>query len=493
VSLGGRGGGRGRRRYLQRDLTSGSVPKNLAYLAWPQVVEGLLNVFDQIWDLILAGQGFGFRAIAGIGSAQQITQLSRTGRMGLDVAMRAMVARAVGEGNRNTARHVVQQALTVNVVIGLIVTVFGVIFTEWMMRALGISDAVIAQAKSYMQWQFAGTLALSARFATGAALQASGDTVTPMKATMVARVIDLALTPIFMFGLFGFPAFGVAGVAVVNMIAQALGAAINIQCLWTGRTSLQVTLAGYRFDPQLIGRLVKVGAPASVNSIERSAAQVILLFLMTPFGDVALASYALAQRMQTVVNIGTQGLGNATGVIAGQNLGAGHVDRARKTVLWALGYVSAAKLILVGVVFTFPEFFIRIFNDDADLIEVGSTWLRIMLVGYFAMGPVQVLMQSFQTSGDTVMPMVTTLLAMWLVEVPLAIVLSNGADRVGLPFPSFGDLGQYGIAWAITAAAFFRMSMYLPYFAWGPWHKKGILEGVRLDEREGAPPAPRAH
>jgi putative MATE family efflux protein len=467
------------------------VPKNLAFLAWPQVVEGLLNVFDQIWDLILAGQGFGFRAIAGIGSAQQITQLARTGRMGLDVALRAMVARSVGEGDRNMARHVAQQNFTVNFALSLIVTIFGVIYTEQMMRALGISEAVIDQAANYMRWQFAGTLALASRFATGAALQASGDTVTPMKATMVARVIDLALTPIFMFGLFGFPAFGVAGVAVVNMVAQAVGASINIFYLWTGRTTLKVTFEGYHFDPPLLWRMVRVGAPASVNSIERSVAQVTLLFLMTPFGDVALASYALAQRMQTVVNIGTQGLGNAAGVISGQNLGAGHVDRARKTILWALGYVSAAKAILATTLFIFPQFFIRIFNDDPDLLDVGSTWVRIMVVGYFAMGPVQVLMQSFQTSGDTLMPMVTTLMAMWLVEVPLAIVLSNGADRVGLPwFPSIGDLGQYGIAWAITTAAFFRMAMYLPYYQWGPWYKKGILEGVRLDERPGTPAAP---
>jgi putative MATE family efflux protein len=473
--------------YVGRDLTTGSVPRNLFTLAWPQVVEGLLNVVDQVWDLFLAGQGFGFRAIAGIGSAQQVVQLARTGRMGLDTAMRAMIARAVGAGDRALARHIAQQAFTVNALLALLVTGLGVLFTEAMLRALGISDAVIAEAASYMRWQFAGTLALTARMATGAALQASGDAVTPMKATTAARLIDLALAPILMFGWLGAPAFGVAGVAVANLIGQSLGAGINVRNLATGRSGLHVTLAGYHFDPKLIWRLVRIGAPATINSIERSAAQVILLGLMAPFGDVALAAYALTQRTQAVVNIGTQGLGNAAGIIAGQSLGAGSLSRARATVLWALGYVSAAKMVVVGLLFAFPEFFLSIFNDDPELLDVGSNWLRIMLLGYFAMGPVQVLMQSFQTAGDTVMPMVSTLLAMWLIEVPLAIVLSGASENLHpfgwtLPFPSIGGFGQYGVAIAITVAAFFRLAMYLPYFVWGPWHKKRVLEGVRAAE-----------
>jgi Na+-driven multidrug efflux pump len=266
------------------------------------------------------------------------------------------------------------------------------------------------------------------------------------------------------------------------LIGQSLGAVINVRNLATGRSGLHVTLAGYHFDPRLIGRLVRIGAPATINSIERSAAQVILLALMSPFGDVALAAYALTQRMQSVVNIGTQGLGNASGIIAGQNLGAGRLDRARLTVLWALGYVVTAKAIIVTVLFIYPEFFLSIFNDDPELLDVGANWLRIMLLGYLAMGPVQVLMQSFQTSGDTLMPMVTTLVAMWAVEVPLAIVLSGAGERWGWPLPSVGNLGQYGVATAITVAAFVRVAMYLPYFQWGPWWKKRILEGVQAAE-----------
>src|SRR5688572_9495797 len=276
---GGRGGRGGRRRYLQRDLTSGSIPKNLAFLAWPQIVEGLLNVFDQMWHLFLAGQGFGYHAIAGIGTAQQVVQLMRTGRMGLDTAMRAMIARAIGAGDVTLARHIAWQAFSVNFVLAMFVTTIGVLFTELMLRTLGISNEVIAQAAGYMRWQFIGTLALSGRMATGAALQAGGDAVTPMKATTTARIIDIALSPILMFGWLGTPEFGVAGVAVANLIGQAIGMLINVEALATGRgnSRLHLSLREYRFDGRLCWRLIRLGLPATVNSIERSAAQVILL------------------------------------------------------------------------------------------------------------------------------------------------------------------------------------------------------------------------
>jgi Na+-driven multidrug efflux pump len=307
-----------------------------------------------------------------------------------------------------------------------------------------------------------------------------------MKATTTARIIDILLSPVLMFGWLGSPEFGVAGVAIANLVGQGVGAIFNLEALATGRgnSRLHLSLREYRFDPKLSWRLVRLGLPATVNSIERSAAQVILLGLMSPFGDVALAAYALTQRAQIAVNLGTQGLGNAAGIIAGQNLGAQNVARAKTTVRWALSYVFVVKLIVVATLWTFPTLFLGIFNDDPELLKEGSVWLRILLIGYLAQGPVQVLMQSFQVAGDTVMPMFTTLLAMWVIEVPLAIVLTGAADLVHpfgltLPFPTFGNLREYGIAVAIVAADFTRLSIYLPYFQWGPWYKKRILEGVR--------------
>jgi putative MATE family efflux protein len=365
----------------------------------------------------------------------------------------------------------------------LAVTIAGVLFTEALLRLIGISDALVAQATAYMRWQFVAGAINGIRVMTGSSLQASGDTITPMKATMTARVIDLVLSPLLMFGWLGFPEVGLAGPAVSNACSQTVSSAMNIRVLMLGTSRLQLRLSDYRFDFPLIKRLVRLAVPASISSVERSVSQMLLVVLIAPFGDIALASYALTQRMQNLVNFGTQGVGNASGVIAGQNLGAGNVSRARATVLWALGYVVVIKLVIVGILFTWPTLFLGIFSSDPELLEVGSKFLRILLIGYFSMGIVQVLTQSFQISGDTFMPMVVTLTGMWLVSLPLAMALSGAANLIhplglDLPVPTIGHLGQYGVAWAITIDSFFRLCVYLPYFAWGPWWKKRVLDGV---------------
>ena len=116
--LGGRGrhGSRRTSEYVTRDLTKGSISRNLWFLAWPQMIEGLLNVLDRVADLFWAGRFFGIHAIGGLAIAQLYTGLIMTGRQGLDMGMQAMIARAVGGGNIKLANHVALQALTITAV-----------------------------------------------------------------------------------------------------------------------------------------------------------------------------------------------------------------------------------------------------------------------------------------------------------------------------------------------------------------------------------------
>ena len=169
--------------------------------------------------------------------------------------------------------------------------------------------------------------------------------------------------------------------------------------------------------------------------------------------------------------------------------------RARQTVLWALGYVIVIKLVIVAILFTWPTLFLGIFSSDPELLEVASKFFRILLIGYFSLGVVQVLTQSFQVAGDTLFPMVVTLVGMWLISLPLAMALSGAANQIhplglNLPVPTVGHMGEYGVAWAITIDSFVRLTCYLAYFAWGPWWKKRVLEGVARVPEVDAPGRP---
>lgn len=483
--------GRRRSAYATRDLTTGSIPRNLFHLGWPQVTEGALNALDQLLDLFWAGHGVGARGIASIGVAQNYIQFIRLGRQGIDIAIRAMVARSVGAGDLRLANHVVLQGFTINIILALLTIGPGIVFTEFLLRLLGASEALIAVGTTYMQVQFLASAAQGLRLMTGAALQAAGDTLTPMKGSMVARAVDWVLTPIVMFGWLGFPAFGLVGVALVNTLSNFIGFAINSYGLLTGTSKLQLTLRGYYLDFPLMGRMVRLGMPASVTNAERSLAQLFIIGMVATFGDYALAAFALTRRVETIVNLGSQGLGNATGVIAGQNIGAGRPERARQTMWWAVAYVTVLRTMLGALLFAFPIFFLSIFNNEPELLEVGTIWLRILVVGFFLQGPVQIFQQAFQIAGDTVMPMITVLTTVWFVEIPLAAILSGVALNWSIvgwtpPLPAVIGLGQFGAAWALSLGMVSRLLIYMPYFLWGPWATKRIFGERAVGEFAGA-------
>jgi putative MATE family efflux protein len=465
----------GRRRYVARDLTTGSIPRNLWGLAWPQVVEGAMRVVQQFMDLFWAGF-LGTRSIAGVGVAQQWVQLIWTGRQGVDTSTRAMVARAVGGGDVALAQHVVFQGATISLVFLLLISGIGLFFTEWLLRFLGVSDAVLEQAAPYMRIQFMGQGILGLQMYTGNALAAAGDTITPMRATTVSRVLQMLTSPFLVFGLLGVPELGLVGLSLASSLANIAGLVINGRALFRGTSRLHLRLSEYRLDPRLILQMVKVGGPAAITGAERSIAQLIVVGLVTPFGDSALAAYTLTRRLEMFVNLGSQGLGQASGIIVGQSLGAGKPERAKQTVLWASGYVLSIKGCMTLFVFLFPQLILGVFAHDADLLALASQWVRIQAVGYLALGVSQVAMQSFQTAGDTLVPMLVTLLSIWGIQQPLAYFL-----------PDHFGLGQLGIAWAITIAVMVRPLCYIPYFFWGPWMRKRPLG--RQHER---PPAATA-
>jgi Na+-driven multidrug efflux pump len=167
------------------------------------------------------------------------------------------------------------------------------------------------------------------------------------------------------------------------------------------------------------------------------------------------------------VNMGSWGIGNSAGTMVGQNLGAGKPERAKAAVLWATGYVAIAKVILGGLLFAFPALFISVFNEDPELLPLAVIWLRIQVFGYLAMGITQVIMQSIQTAGDMIVPMLATLGTVWLIEVPFSFGLSR-----------WTELGQYGIAWAVVIGLTVRLAIFVPYFFSMRWSRKALLEGL---------------
>jgi Na+-driven multidrug efflux pump len=267
-----------------------------------------------------------------------------------------------------------------------------------------------------------------------------------------------------MFEWLGLPSMGLAGAALANVIAQSVGATINLFVLFRGGSRLRLSLSGFHVDRSIIWRMIKIGAPASGTGMERAIAQLVLLRIVTPFGDIATAGYGMTRRLEMFANFGGQGVGQASGIMVGQNLGAGRPDRARKSVGWGIAFVTILKSIVGIPLVFFPTFIVMIFTTEAAVVALTADWLRILALTAIFMGIGVVFQQSFNVAGDTVTVMIVTLLVVATVEIPAAWLLCNPLG-----------VGPLGIAWASAISMSTRAAVFVPLFLRGNWLKRKVI------------------
>ncbi|MEE8418756.1 MAG: MATE family efflux transporter [Dehalococcoidales bacterium] len=456
------GGGRGSRRSVVKDWTTGNIFHNLLSLSWPIVVGNSLNLLGPVIDMVWVAK-LGAASIAGVGVAGMAVMLVTSARMGLSQGTRALVARFVGAGDSEGANHIGQQAFVISGTYTIIVASIGIFFAEPIMGIFGLEAEVIAEGAAYMRIMFISTVAMSFRMMAEAIMQASGDTVTPMRITVVFRIFHAGLSPLLIFGLWIFPRMGVSGAAAANAISQGLGGMVALWILFSGHSRLRLSLKNFSLDFGAIWRILKIGIPASITAMERTFGDLALMWFMAPFGTIAVAGHTLIQRMQAILRMPNMGLGIGSGVLAGQNLGANQPDRAEKGGWLAVG-VGEAFTILVSIAILFwAESFVRVFSSDPEIVSMTSSFLRVGVGGYALMGIYYILQNTIAGAGDTMPPMLVTLLNFWLVQIPLAFIL-----------PKYTDLGVLGVRWAIVAGMVVGVIAYVTYFRMGRWKQKRV-------------------
>ena len=450
-----------RRTAIDRDWTQGSIIGSLWSLSWPIMISQSLNMLGPTIDMIWVGK-LGSDALAAVGVSGMAVMVANSLVMGVFTSVRAMVARFIGAGDRDSANHVAQQAFVLGAIISTVIALIGIFFSDGILAWLGVADEVIAEGSAYMRIQFVGIITMSVRMITESAMQASGDTINPMRIAIGFRVVHLGLCPALIFGLWLFPEMGVKGAAWTNVITQTIGGGLGLWFLLTGRTRMKLTFRNFKFDPGVIWRMVKIGLPAAITGIERSFANILLVKFISPFGTIAVAAQSLQERIGAFIQMPAMGFGVSAGVLSGQNLGARKPERAEKAG-WIAAFLFTGVMVAgCLVIWFFAENIVRLFNTEPELIATASSFMRIQIVGFLVFGFVIVLSQALNGVGDTIVPMLVTLTTMWLVQVPLAYVLSKTG------------LGMYGVRWGIVIALIIRAATYIVYFKLGKWKQKQV-------------------
>ena len=327
--------------YKTRDWTKGSILKNLLALSWPMVVSNSLNVLGPTVDMIWLGK-LGPDAMAAVGVSGMIVMLVNAFLMGVFTGLRSMVARYIGAQDKAGAAHVAQQAFAVAGILGVILAIIGISLDRWMLGLLGVSPTVLELGSAYMRINFIGMIAMSLRFTADGIMQASGDTISPMRLAVIFRLVHVVTSPLLIFGLWIFPEMGVTGAATAGVISQSTGTLLGLGILMKGRSRLQITFRRFRFDPGIIWRLIKIGIPASLMGLQAQFGQLMMTSFVVSFGTAAVAAHSLCQRIDMTLTMPLMGIGASAGVLVGQNLGAHQPERAERSgwIALALSEVS---------------------------------------------------------------------------------------------------------------------------------------------------------
>ena len=451
-----------KRPSYDRNWTEGSVIHNLWSLSWPIMISQTLTVLGPTVDMIWVGK-LGAAPIAGVGVSGMVVMAVNSIMMGLYTGLRAMIARYIGSGDTDGANNIGQQALVIGTIFSLVMAAIGIFLAEPLLSIFGVEPDVVTEGATYMRIQLAGSITMAITMVSQSVMQASGDSVTPMRISIFFRLFHVIICPLLIFGIWIFPVMGVSGAAWANVISQFFGATFGLWYLFTGRTRLKLTLKGFRLDRDVIWRMMKIGIPASITGVQRFLPYLVLVWFISPFGTAAVGAHSLMQRIDTFIRMPAGALGNAAGVLAGQNLGAGKPDRAEKGGWIAIALYSGVMIICCIFIWFFADNIVTIFSTDAELVAITATFMRIQIVGYLVFGLTIVISLCVEGVGDTIATMIVTLLTMWVIQIPLAWFL-----------PKYTSLGVNGVQWSISIALVARALLFTVYFKSGRWRRKVI-------------------
>lgn len=444
-------------RGTNADYTKIPMRRAVLLLAVPMVLELVLESTFAVVDIWFVAK-LGPSAVATVGLTETFLFLLYAICIGLAMAVTAIVARRVGEGDREAAAFSAAQAIWIAVLASLPFSVAGIVWARELLQLMGADAWTLTHGVRYMQWMLGGNLVVMLLFVCNAIFRGAGDAAVAMRVLWVANGLNIVLDPILIFGFGPVPAFGVEGAAIATVIGRGIGVSMQLWILLRGSRHIRIVSSHFRLEAATLWNIVRTSLGGVGQMIVAMTAWIFLMRILAAIGSEAVAGATIAMRLMMFTLMPAWGMSNAAATLVGQNLGAGQPDRAEASV-WHIGWYNMAFTVAVSVVFfMFPRELIGIFTDESGVVDIGAEWLRILSYSYFVYGWWMVAVQAFNGAGDTVTPTKINLVFFWLIQIPLAWLLA-------LHF----DLQATGVFWAVFVSETSVGVFTLWLFSRGTW------------------------
>lgn len=437
------------------DLTEGKVWKVIVRFALPLLVGNLLQQFYNITDSIIVGQFLGKEALAAVSTSFFIYYFIISLVIGVGSGTTVVISQLFGAKQYQKVQLAFSSFFIFMLVGGIILSIAGIIFAEPVFRLTNTPEEVIPQAVAYFRIYIGGTFLFVTFNSIISILRGVGESVRPMLFILITTVLNIAFDLLFILVF----KWGIEGAARATVVSQGIGMCIALAYVNNTHPLLSIKKQDMLFDWKLFKESLKIGLPTSVQQCAIALGLIALLGIVNSFGTNTLTAYGAAGKIDTIITQAILTLSGALAAFCGQNIGAGRLDRVKKGVQFTMYTNIALGLLTFAAVYLFGNEMMRIFTKDIDVVAIGKEYLLIIGGFFIVHGALNVYNGALRGAGDTLFPMITSLVCLWLIRIPLAYYLSSW-------------LGRNGIWWAIGISITIGLIVTFVYYKIGFWKRR---------------------
>ena len=437
------------------DLTEGKVWKVIVRFAVPLLVGNLLQQFYNITDSIIVGQFLGKEALAAVSASFFIYYFIISLVIGVGSGTTVVISQLFGAKQYQKVQLAFSSFFIFMLVGGIILSIAGIIFAEPVFRLTNTPEEVIPQAVAYFRIYIGGTFLFVTFNSIISILRGVGESVRPMLFILITTVLNIAFDLLFILVF----KWGLEGAARATVVSQGIGMCIALAYVNNTHPLLSIKKQDMLFDWKLFKESLKIGLPTSVQQCAIALGLIALLGIVNSFGTNTLTAYGAAGKIDTIITQAILTLSGALAAFCGQNIGAGRLDRVKKGVQFTMYTNIALGLLTFAAVYLFGNEMMRIFTKDIDVVAIGKEYLLIIGGFFIVHGALNVYNGALRGAGDTLFPMITSLVCLWLIRIPLAYYLSSW-------------LGRNGIWWAIGISITIGLIVTFVYYKMGFWKRR---------------------
>ena len=404
------------------EILNGSIYKGLIKLLLPLVFLGLINTIYGFADTFFVSK-IGELQVGAISLINPITNCGIAFSTGLSAAGIAIIARLLGEKNKEKAIEVASDMFVLSIIIGILLSSLSLLFCDKIIGWLNTPDDIYQYTKNYfigisLDYTFLFILTMFQ-----AIKQACGDSKSGVRLNVIAAVLNVIFDPIFIIVL----NMGTFGAAIDNVIAKMLVVPFAVGELLNNTDQLNIKLKNYKINFKNYLNIIKIALPASLGQFLSSFGFVLMSKEVVSYGSIVMSGYGIGSHISSIFYIPTEGVGTALSTFIGQNLGANNKKRAHECFKCSIFMTCIITIFITIIGLSTAKYFIQIFTSTASerLIDISLQYAKFSIGTSFFMGWFNNLCGLFNGSGNTKISMILSSSRILFIRIPIIYLLAR--------------------------------------------------------------------